>query len=96
MFSLPIGTYVEGTDPAYAESWTCADNILFSTFDNDTDGRSRNCAADRKGGFWMGSCVFLNMNGLLVGPGLTFHETHVHWEHFKSDTALMGISMAIK
>ncbi|XP_060579905.1 ficolin-1-like, partial [Ruditapes philippinarum] len=45
-------------------------NLLpFTTYDRDLDTAwSRNCAVDRHGGWWYGSCTSINLNGLYVSP----------------------------
>ena len=43
----------------------------FSTWDADHDTWSGHCAETFFGGWWYGSCVYANLNGLYESPGPT-------------------------
>ena len=46
-----------------------SDNYAFSTYDNDNDDASNNCAIQDHGGWWYRNCAYVNLNGEYVTPG---------------------------
>ena len=50
---------IGGTEPSLAHH----NNRKFSTPDVDNDASSGNCAHQRRGAFWFGSCAYVNLNG---------------------------------
>ena len=71
---------------------------MFTTYDNDNDVCSANCAKSYRGGWWYGCCHHSNLNGQFLGPG--HHGSYangVNWYHWKGyhhsmKTAYMLIS----
>ncbi|XP_055956868.1 ficolin-1-like [Patella vulgata] len=53
------------------DSLTAVKNQYFSTYDNDNDNSSRNCALDMRSGWWYNDCAPCNPNGELLKPNET-------------------------
>ena len=73
----------------------------FSTRDRDNDGNSKECAAERQGGWWYGNGDFCGPSGL---NGKHFKiKTHtlnklkgILWTSWKSDYSFKSTEMKIK
>ncbi len=70
----------------------------FSTFDNDNDIDSRNCAEEFNGGWWYRKCLASNLNGLYIQGGAHLDgATGVHWLDFKGvQYSLKHVEMKIR
>ena len=72
-----------------AFSGSCEDALVyhqgmkFSTFDQDNDGDSRNCAAKYKGGWWYKNCYNSNLNNLYPGSSSKSDEM-MSWHVWKT------------
>ena len=65
----------------------------FSTFDRDQDAHSTNCAENYKGGWWYGSCHYVNLNGV-YGESDT---RGIHWHSWdQRSTPLIKVDMKIR
>lgn len=68
----------------------------FTTWDQDNDRWSGNCAVDRHGGWWYNYCAYANLNGKYVGSALSAWKYPV-WYHWKNKkVALKGTEMMIR
>ena len=56
-------------DSMYETPSNTANNIKFSTKDNDNDANGRNCATSYKGAWWYNSCHYSHLNGQYLGSG---------------------------
>ena len=54
------------TDVAYHNG------LKFSSFDQDNDKSSNNCASNFRGGWWFQSCYIFNLNGVYDAAGTTY------------------------
>ncbi|KAK6180807.1 hypothetical protein SNE40_008793 [Patella caerulea] len=63
------------------DSLTEVKNQYFSTYDNDNDNSSRNCALDMRSGWWYNDCAPCNPNGELLKPSDSLKTTdyEVFW-----------------
>ena len=69
--------------------------MAFTTYDQDHDEQSVNCAADRGGGWWWKNCGHANLNGPNYGHAKETHKS-MSWYYFGSNwESLKTISMAI-
>ena len=58
---------------------TLTNGMKFSTYDEDNDITTKNCASTHGGGFWFSGCGASNINGIL----LSSHEvTGAYWFRF--------------
>ena len=58
--------HVQGFSGSTTDQITSHNNVKFSTYDQDNDHRSGNCARSYKGGWWYHSCYRSNLNGLYL------------------------------
>ena len=75
--------------------------MAFSTYDQDHDTWSNNCANKYGGGWWWKGCGNVNLNGFNHGHGKTTHSSatsqSMSWWYFgDSSESLKTISMAIR
>uniref|UniRef100_A0A672ZNK4 Fibrinogen C-terminal domain-containing protein n=1 Tax=Sphaeramia orbicularis TaxID=375764 RepID=A0A672ZNK4_9TELE len=70
----------------------------FSTFDNDQDGWTGNCAKKYLGAFWYEKCHSANPNGVYRwGADGTIYAVGVEWQPWKGyDYSLKALSMKIR
>ena len=61
------------------DSLTYHDNRRFSTYDRDQDSTSGSCAYAHKGGWWYGSCMESNLNGLYLSSN-TYIDQYMYWK----------------
>ncbi|WAR22001.1 TL5B-like protein [Mya arenaria] len=54
-------------------------NMQFTTFDNDNDKYSGNCAVSYPGGYWYKNCQSANPNGLYLGGATEEVEKGMSW-----------------
>ena len=56
----------------------------FTTYDQDNDAGSRNCAEVSQGGWWYGNCHSANLNGLyLYGQADQPYAVGLVWNSFR-------------
>ena len=63
--------------------------MKFSTYDQDNDLWSLNCAQNNKGAWWYNACHYSNLNGAYLGSvknggKITSYADGVIWYHFKN------------
>ena len=51
----------------------------FSTYDQDNDAYSENCAVSQKGGWWYKACHASNLNGFYYGGPHASNADGVNW-----------------
>ncbi len=66
-YTLAIGEY--DSRSTAGDSFGYHRGRPFSTKDNDNDDSMVNCAQDRKGAWWFGSCLYSHFNGEYTGVG---------------------------
>ncbi|KAM7371796.1 hypothetical protein PAMP_009006 [Pampus punctatissimus] len=67
----------------------------FSTFDNDQDTHSSNCAKTYLGGWWYGECHSVNPNGMYLWGSSTY-GIGINWVSFKGfEYSLKAITIKI-
>ena len=71
-------------------------NAAFSTKDSDNDNYSRDCANQRKGGWWYNICSESNLNGLYLGPTGTGDDKGNVWNYFKGHQSLKRTEMKMR
>ncbi|XP_072030964.1 uncharacterized protein [Amphiura filiformis] len=91
-YMLSIGRYVAGTA---GDSLSGHNNMPFSTFDQDYDAYSGNCARNRQGAWWYNQCAASNLNGLYQGPTGN-SGTGMWWNHWKRVESLKKSEMKIR
>ena len=74
-----------------------SNNQEFSTKDQDNDNwLSVNCAEERHGAFWYGSCGLVNLNGEYVRNGASSYRG-VGWQYWKNnDYSMKRVEMKIR
>ncbi|XP_078135838.1 microfibril-associated glycoprotein 4-like [Sander vitreus] len=91
--------YVSGfTDGGAGDALSYHNGQMFSTFDEDLDSYSGNCARLRLGAFWYNSCHNTNPNGVYRwGADSTLHAVGMEWYQWKGrNYSLKTISMKIR
>ncbi|XP_050406047.1 ryncolin-4-like [Patella vulgata] len=67
-YQMTFALAVPHTITPLGDSLTAVKNQYFSTYDNDNDNSSRNCALDMRSGWWYNDCAPCNPNGELLKP----------------------------
>ncbi|KAM9296264.1 microfibril-associated glycoprotein 4-like [Gastrophryne carolinensis] len=83
-YRLSIDGFKEG-DPSKPVG-NCLSGVSgtpFSTYDNDRDSSSANCAAIYKGAFWYTSCHNANLNGQYLQGATDNYATGLVWNTWK-------------
>ena len=82
-YSLNLGLYnVSSTAP---EEMIYNNGCSFTTYDRDNDrSKYRNCARDRKGGWWYNQCSYVNSTGVYQtrpapSPPYNCNKTGINW-----------------
>ena len=78
-YRLKVGGYA-GTA---GDSLSIHNGTAFSTFDQDSDTASGNCAEEHKGAWWYKACHLSNLNGQYLSGSHTSYADGVNWETFK-------------
>ncbi|XP_075034931.1 microfibril-associated glycoprotein 4-like [Mixophyes fleayi] len=83
-YILHIDGFQEG-DPAkpVRNSLVTQNGMKFSTYDNDRDKYSGNCAATFKGGSWYENCHRCNLNGLYLNGTTKQYASGMTWDGFR-------------
>ncbi|KAL9986970.1 hypothetical protein ACROYT_G001200 [Oculina patagonica] len=82
-YRLLIGGYNGTAGDSMNSAPQEANNMQFTTEDNDNDKESGNCAEKYKGAWWYRDCHKSNLNGLyLNGPQSSFADGII-WYHFR-------------
>ena len=70
----------------------------FTTKDRDNDARSSsNCAVQRHGAWWYGSCYFSNLNGRYFNEAGRLDYNGISWRHWKNSYySMKRVSMKIR
>ncbi|XP_078100880.1 microfibril-associated glycoprotein 4-like [Sander vitreus] len=86
------------TDGGAGDALSYHNGQMFSTFDEDQDSYSGNCARSNLGAFWYNSCHNTNPNGVYRwGADSTLSAVGVEWATWKGyDYSLKTISMKIR
>ncbi|KAM6953234.1 fibrinogen-like protein 1 [Aplochiton taeniatus] len=103
-YQLSFGTYfgtagnaLGGSYQPGASEWASHQGMKFSTYDNDNDRYSGNCAEEDKGGWWFNRCHCAHLNGVyhhgrysaVTDDGLVWYTWRGWWYSLK--TTLMKI-----
>ena len=91
-YTLSFGQYISGTA---GDSLRGHNNMAFSTFDQDHDAYSRNCARNRQGAWWYNRCATSNLNGLYLQAS-SDRGTGMWWHHWKGVQSLKESEMKIR
>ncbi|XP_056014825.1 fibrinogen C domain-containing protein 1-A-like [Ostrea edulis] len=86
---------VSGYNGTAGDSLGRNDGKKFSTWDQDNDRSSNNCAVGYHGAWWYNKCSYSNLNGQYVGSALSANK-YPTWWHWKSLEALKGTAMLIR
>nr|AFM93774.1 fibrinogen-like protein A [Apostichopus japonicus] len=81
-YLLVLGAYSGTAGDSLADHNT----MRFSTYDNDNDAYSGNCASHSshgRGAWWYKSCVYSNLNGQYYGYS---GRPSIYWSHLPGDT----------
>ncbi|XP_037610492.1 microfibril-associated glycoprotein 4-like [Sebastes umbrosus] len=94
-YTLHVSGFTNG---GAGDSLTYHSGQKFTTFDQDQDSYSGNCARLYLGAFWYGGCHFANPNGVYRwGADSTLSHVGVEWYHWKGvNYSLKTISMKIR
>uniref|UniRef100_F7E204 Microfibril-associated glycoprotein 4-like n=1 Tax=Xenopus tropicalis TaxID=8364 RepID=F7E204_XENTR len=76
-YRLNIAGFEEG------DSFGWHNGMPFSTFDNDRDNTTENCANSYKGGFWYRHCHASNLNGRYLGGHNNQYAVGLVWNSWK-------------
>ncbi|KAM4663340.1 ficolin-1-like [Discoglossus pictus] len=79
-YKLLLGDFKEGNA---GNSLSYNNNLEFSTMDSDNDSSSGNCAEERKGGWWYGSCSNANLNSLYILGDHSTPSIGINWNSGK-------------
>ncbi|KAI3352033.1 hypothetical protein L3Q82_020845 [Scortum barcoo] len=104
-YKLSFGTYVGTAGDALSggyqvgeSEWASHQGIKFSTYDQDNDNYSGNCAQEDKGGWWFNKCHSAHLNGLyypnghysaLTDDGIVWYTWRGWWYSLK--TSIMKV-----
>ncbi|KAJ0060039.1 hypothetical protein NL108_002827 [Boleophthalmus pectinirostris] len=94
-YKLQVSGFIDG---GAGNSLLNHSDMKFSTFDNDQDTQSANCAKKYLGGFWYNTCHSANPNGIYRwGADGTIFAAGIEWKTWKGyDYSLKAISMKIR
>ncbi|XP_059175478.1 angiopoietin-2-like [Physella acuta] len=105
-YAVYTGFKVENEEAKYKMSYTSfsggnvIDNLSlhqgmkFTTIDSDNDRSSKNCAIDRRGGWWYEDCHYVNVNGEW---GSLVNRKGVHWNSVTGhDYSLDFVEMKVR
>ncbi|CAL4144104.1 unnamed protein product, partial [Meganyctiphanes norvegica] len=89
-YKLTVSNYTGNA----GDSLTYHNNMMFSTYDEDNDAYSSNCASSsiRYGAWWYRHCTYTNINGLYNGTS----AKGPYWYHWKSTAALKKTEMKLR
>ena len=88
---LTVSVKIQGDSMAYQLGQK------FTTFDQDNDERSGNCAMDFKGAWWYKDCHHSNLNGFYCGGQNSPHSQGVNWLTWRGfDYSLRFTEMKIR
>ena len=74
---------VSGYTGTAGDSLAAHNSRPFSTYDQDNDAWSKNCAAEYKGAWWHNSCHHSNLNGKYLHGNHASEGNGVNWRHWK-------------
>ncbi|KAJ0060048.1 hypothetical protein NL108_002841 [Boleophthalmus pectinirostris] len=94
-YKLQVSGFIDG---GARNSLVTHDGMKFSTFDNDQDTWSENCAKKFVGAFWYSNCHDTNPNGIYRwGADNSLYAVGMEWDSWKGrDYSLKAISMKIR
>ena len=78
-YCLNVGSYA-GTA---GDSLGIHNGTAFSTFDQDNDIHSINCAVTYRGAWWYGRCHLSNLNGKYLSGSHASYADGVNWKPFR-------------
>ncbi|OXA38733.1 Angiopoietin-related protein 7 [Folsomia candida] len=89
---------VDGYTGTAGNSLIRSNGQQFSTYDKDNDGWIKNCAADRRGGWWYGFCSDANLNSIYHNSGeMEKAAVGVHWNDWRGTKySLKKVQMKIR
>lgn len=70
---------------------------MFTTFDNDNDQATVNCADQYTGVWWFMSCKYAHLNGRYSSTNPTVYDDGVQWKDWRGDKySLKSTEMKIR
>jgi ficolin len=88
-YRLQVGGYEGKIGDSFAGRHN---NYQFSTFDEDNDSSTKNCAKARKGGYWYSNCNESNLNGMWA-----VNRWHgIIWDALNEGKSLTFVQMVVQ
>ena len=98
IYILHVRTQILNINIAFSgNSLKYHDGQMFTTFDNDNDQATNNCADQYSGGWWFLSCKHAHLNGRYLLTNPTGFDDDVQWKDWRGDKySLKSTEMKIR
>ena len=94
-YTLSVGEYSGCAGDSLKYAGFVLNGMQFSTYDQDNDATSSNCAKHYKGGWWYNACYRAHLNGPYLGPADN-SGNELMWYTWKEYQPMKSTQMKIK